>query len=80
MNKQNIRLILIALAALVLLVIVAQNLERQTVSVLFMEISMPLALLLIGTAIIGYIGGLLSAGVLFSRKRKAKAGDGSSSK
>jgi len=72
MNKQNIRLILIALAALVLLIIFAQNIESQTVSILFMDITMPLAVLLIGTALIGYLSGLLSAGALFSGRGKTK--------
>jgi len=73
-KMQHVRLAGVALAALVLLIIFAQNLESQTVQILFLKMTMPLAMMLLGTAILGYLIGLLSAGVLF-RPRKPKATD-----
>jgi uncharacterized integral membrane protein len=73
-KMQQVRLAGVALAALVLLIVFAQNLESQTVQILFLQMTMPLAILLVGTAILGYLIGLLSAGVLL-RQRKSKPTD-----
>ncbi len=73
-TKEHLRLVGLALTAIVLLIIFAQNLDQQTVQILFLKMTMPLAVMLIGTTLLGYLIGLLSAGVLGRRKRKGHAG------
>lgn len=72
-TRHHLRLIGLALAAIVLLIIFAQNLDQETVQILFLEMTMPLAVMLIGTTILGYLIGLLSAGVLRRRRSRDKA-------
>ena len=69
-TKEHLRLVGLALAAIVLLIVFAQNLESQSVQILFLQMTMPLAVMLIGTTLLGYLIGLLSAGVLGRRKRR----------
>lgn len=72
MHKDTVGLIALALSGIVLLILVAQNLTPTRVQILFVDLEMPLALLLICTAILGYIIGLFSAGIMRRRKRPGK--------
>ncbi len=69
-TREHAKLIVAVLAAIVLAVVFAQNLEQARVSILFMTITMPLAVMLIATAMIGYVIGILSASIL--RRRRSK--------
>jgi uncharacterized integral membrane protein len=64
--KKNARLIIAAVVALLILVVVLQNLDQAPTRILFFTITMPRALLLFITLLIGFIIGLLFA----SRPRK----------
>lgn len=54
------RLIGIAIAALLVLIVVLQNTESVQTDILFISISMPRAVLLFGTLVIGFVLGLLA--------------------
>jgi uncharacterized integral membrane protein len=61
------RLILIAIAALLILVIVLQNTESVETRILFLKLEMPRAALLFGTLIIGFALGVVTAGRLMKK-------------
>lgn len=55
------RIITLAIAAIVLLILVFQNTASVDTRILFVTVSMPRALLLVVTAGIGFVAGLLVA-------------------
>ena len=65
-------MITIAILALLGVVIILQNTEPVETKLLFMSITMPRAILLMGTTLIGFALGLLVS--LFSRGGKRAAG------
>jgi uncharacterized integral membrane protein len=56
------KLIITAILALLLLIVVLQNTQAVETKILFTSFSMPRAVLLFGTAIIGFVLGGLSRG------------------
>jgi uncharacterized integral membrane protein len=64
---QRFKLITIALLALLGVIIILQNTEPVETKLLFLSITMPRAILLLGTTLIGFVLGLL---VSFFLKRK----------
>ena len=69
-----IRLIAAAVIAILAIIVIAQNTETVETRLLFFSISMPRAVLLISTLLIGYVLGLLSAAIVeVNTKRAAKA-------
>lgn len=68
-GRQKWRLIGIAASALLLLIVFAQNLESVSIQVLFFKLEgLPLAVVLVATALLGYIIGLLSMRLSRSKK------------
>jgi uncharacterized integral membrane protein len=62
------KLILAAIVGLLVLIVILQNTEAVQTRILFVTITMPRAVLLFGTALIGGI-----VGVLLARKRRGAA-------
>ena len=62
----KLRIAGIAIAAILLLVIVLQNTEAVETKILFMAITVPRAVLLFGTTVVGYVLGIFTA-ARFSR-------------
>jgi len=60
-RTKQIRLIAIAVAVILLIVLILQNTETTRTQVLFATIEMPRALMLVTTAGLGFIAGLLTA-------------------
>jgi len=56
----RIKLVGIAIAALLTLIVVLQNTESVQTDILFVSITMPRAVLLFGTLVIGFLIGLLA--------------------
>jgi uncharacterized integral membrane protein len=65
MNK--VKIIVAAAMAVLLVVIILQNTQQVETRLLFATISMPRAVLLLATLVVGFVIGLLTAGRL-SRK------------
>ncbi len=70
--KKNARLIVAAIIAILVIIIVMQNLDQAPTRILFFTITMPRALLLFITLVIGFVLGLLFAA---KPKRAAKTND-----
>ena len=68
--KKNARLIAAAIVALLILIVVLQNLDQAPTRILFFTITMPRALLLFITLLIGFVIGLLFA----SRPSRSSSG------
>ena len=68
-TTHRLKLISIALLALLGVIIILQNTEPVETKLLFMSITMPRAFLLMGTTLIGFVLGLL---VSFFFKRKGQ--------
>jgi len=68
-KRLNIRLIVAVVLALLTLVMIVQNREPVETTILFIPITMPRALLLAITLVIGFVIGLLTA-VRMERKDK----------
>lgn len=70
------RLIVAVVLALLAVVVVLQNTEAVETRLLFATVTMPRAVLLLTTVLIGFALGLLTA-LVWMRKRKPKPRDGS---
>jgi uncharacterized integral membrane protein len=69
MNK--LKIVAIALVALMVVVVVLQNTQAVDTKLLFLTVTMPNAALLFGTLIIGFAIGVLTAGhIVSTAKRK----------
>jgi uncharacterized integral membrane protein len=69
MNK--LKIVLIAVLALVVVVVVLQNTQAVETKLLFMTVTLPNAALLFGTLIMGFAIGVLTAGhIVSSAKRR----------
>ncbi len=75
MNK--LKVVAIALLALVVVVVVLQNTQAVDTKLLFFTVTMPRAALLFGTLIIGFVIGVLTAGhiVTIAKRAAGSAGD-----
>jgi len=71
MLKQS-RIILAALIAVLLVILLVQNTHSVTTKLLFTTVTMPLAILLLATFLLGLAVGLLRASCLARKKRKEK--------
>ncbi len=61
-----------AIVGLLVVIVVLQNTEIVETQILFTTISMPRAALLFGTLVIGFMLGILTAGRLAARAKKAE--------
>ena len=68
MNK--LKVVAIALLALVVVVVVLQNTQAVDTKLLFFTVTMPRAALLFGTLIIGFAIGVLTAGHIVSTAKR----------
>jgi uncharacterized integral membrane protein len=68
---ERFKTILIAILALLGVIIILQNTTPVETKILFLTITMPRAILLIGTTLIGFALGVL-ASLFFKRKEKTK--------
>jgi putative membrane protein len=69
MNK--LKVVAIAVLALVVVVVVLQNTQAVDTKLLFFTVTMPRAALLFGTLIIGFTIGVLTAGHIVSIAKRA---------
>jgi len=65
---QRLKLVLIIVAALLILIVVLQNMERMPTEILFITVTMPRAVLLFITLVIGYVLGLVTSGKVLRRR------------
>ena len=56
------KLAVVAIAAVVVIIVVAQNTQAVETRVLFVTVTMPRAILLLVTLLVGFVLGLVSAG------------------
>ena len=68
MNK--LKIIVIAVIALLTLIVVLQNTEAVETKILFLSVTMPRAALLFGTLLLGFLLGVLAAGRLVGRAKE----------
>jgi len=69
MNK--LKIIVIAIVALLTLIVVLQNTEAVETKILFLSVTMPRAALLFGTLLVGFLLGVLAAGRLVGKAKNA---------
>ena len=67
------KLIAIVIIAVAAIIVVAQNTQVVETRLLFMTVTMPRAILLLITLLVGFVLGMLAAGRM-SRKTASKAG------
>lgn len=67
-NWQRIKLVVLALVALLFLVVILQNTEGVEAKLLFFTISVPKAVMLFGALIVGFVLGIVTANRVFTRK------------
>jgi uncharacterized integral membrane protein len=65
--SQKVRLVLITVAVVVLVIVIMQNTASATTKLLFLEVSMPRALLLAITLALGFLAGILTGGKLWRK-------------
>jgi len=69
------KVVLVAIAAVILLILIFQNLDHVQVRLLFYKPTVPLALLLAIVAAIAYVAGVITDGRVFRRSgSKGKGG------
>lgn len=68
MNK--LKIVVIAVLALVVVVVVLQNTQAVETKLLFLTLTLPNAVLLFGTLIIGFAIGILTAGHIVSSAKR----------
>ena len=68
---KHAKLIIAAIIAILVIIVVLQNTQAVETKLLFMEVSMPRAMLLIVTLLIGFVLGLIAASAI-RRKREAR--------
>ena len=69
-TMDKLKLVAIAVIALVVVVVVLQNTQAVETKLLFLTLTMPNAALLIGTLIVGFAVGVLTAGHIVSRAKR----------
>jgi uncharacterized integral membrane protein len=65
----KLKIVGIAVIALIVVIVVLQNTQRIETKLLFLTVTMPNAALLFGTLIIGFAIGVLTAGHIVSRAK-----------
>ena len=68
----KIKIIIIAILAVLTLIVVLQNTQSVETKILFITIEMPRAALLFVTAVVGFVLGIFVAGKLLWKKRDGK--------
>jgi len=61
------KVIIVALAAIILLIVILQNLEPVTTKILFLEMTMPQAILIAAVAAIAFLVGVITDGRVLRR-------------
>ena len=67
----KLKIIVMAVIGLLTLIVVLQNTEEVKTRLLFVNVEMPRAALLFGTLLIGFLLGVLTAGRLVGKAKKA---------
>lgn len=66
---QKAKLIVVAVATVIVLIVVLQNTELVETRILFFRITMPRAALLFGSLLVGFALGVVAAGRFFVAKK-----------
>jgi len=72
-RMKKFKIILIVVILLLVLVVFLQNTQPVKTKFLFAEITMPHVLLLLLTFMLGFVAGLIAAGLLFRKSDKSSA-------
>ena len=70
MNKNKVKFIIVLVISVLALILILQNTKAVETKVLFMTITMPRALLLLITFLVGFIAGLIGMSVLTAKSSK----------
>lgn len=70
-DRKKVQIILIAVLAVLVIIILAQNLETAQTKLLFVTVEMPRAVLLLITLVIGFVLGMLFGSRLVEGKAKS---------
>lgn len=65
---KRLKLVAVAVLALLVLIVVMQNTEAVDTRILFVTITMPRAVLLFGTLIAGFVLGIVACNRVFAKK------------
>ena len=71
---KNWKSALLAVAAILAIVVVLQNIEDATTRILFVTVTMPRAVLLLSMLVVGFVAGLLTAARLRRKADASKSG------
>ena len=74
MNKNKAKFIIVLVISLLTLILILQNTMAVETRVLFMTITMPRALLLLVTFLVGFITGLIGMSVITGKSSKKPEG------
>ncbi len=66
---RRIRIGLVVAVIILTLIVILQNTESVSTNLLFATVTMPRAVLLMVTLLIGFAGGALTAGIMLSRRK-----------
>ena len=70
---KNIKVIIIIVISVLAFIIFLQNTESVETKILFMNVAMPRAILLISTFLVGFVAGLITTSMLLRKSEKKKA-------
>ena len=70
---KKVKLIAIIVISILAFIIFLQNTESVETKILFMQVSMPRAILLILTFIVGFVAGTITTSMLLRKSEKKKA-------
>ena len=65
----KLKVVVLAIVGLLVLIVVLQNTEAVETKLLFVSVTMPRAILLFGTLLIGFLLGVLTAGRIARRPK-----------
>ena len=71
---KNWKSAVLAIAAILAIVVVLQNIEDATTRILFVTVTMPRAVLLLSMLVVGFVAGLLTAARLRRKADASKSG------
>jgi uncharacterized integral membrane protein len=69
---KKVKLIVIIVISILAFIIFLQNTESVETRILFMKVSMPRAILLISTFLVGFVAGLITTSMLLRKSEKKK--------
>ena len=70
---KKVKLIVIIVISILAFIIFLQNTESVETRILFMKVSMPRAILLISTFLVGFVAGLITTSMLLRKSEKKNA-------